>query len=464
MKKLLIISMLAIAVLIAGDRQTVDAVWGEDQIVWTVQNDGTNYWLNGAIKLPEGTDSFYLELPLNPYATISNGSGVESRIDFSAGLSDVIESLLFEDWLGPKLYEYYDISVIAFDGELNDDALARQITTYATEVQIIVQLTTDGTFDYTDMLAYYTSDASITFYQEPPEWRQTYFIKDTADRLRSGYESVPAGVSSIVIDYFDGNASSLGINEDNRLRLLDGITFIDTFYFDEYTRGDSELMILPFDDYSPDVPDEFVVYIYRGTDNITMPLIDMLNRNFEYTFDAELTAINYYSEGSLLSTDVIVKNSIPSAPSDPTPPTDYEFEGWRLPNGQFYDFAGPIPESQIRGASVRLTAIYRAVGAAGTYTTTDPLADTDNDLYVLLNGVGFTTAAERATFVTVALVILTIILFAVQVPPFAIMTVDIVILAMFMTFGLLSAFAVVVLMVVLLSGAAITYTRGARYE
>lgn len=444
MKKLtLMLVLFALALFTAV--QPTRAAWDENEIAWSVDNDGTNYWLVGGILLPEGVDSIELTLPLNPYTTITNGVGDETRIEFRQGTTDTIESLIFEDWLGDeKVYTYYDISLTMFDMELNDDALGRDIIPDADHLYIIIQLTTDATFDHSDMLTYYAAQAEITFHLSPPDYRDVYFIKGDSTYLYT-YGDLPDGTTSMIFDYFAGNMTTLAYDNasstSNKMRLLDGIDLVTTMYFDDYRPQRGDPLVIPFGDYSPDVPDQYIIYIYPQSANneyIDMTTINMFNRNFTIEYNADLTTVSFYSQGSLYSTSSFVEGTIPTAPAtDPTPPTNFEFIGWRTADGSLFDFEQPFDDNLINNGEIELTAVFRATSASDEYTTTDPTPTDANDFYNLASGIGFANDTGFTLLYLGVIGAATVGLLMAGLPTFATLLVDVLITGFFTFMGFL---------------------------
>ena len=436
MKKFLI--GLLVALSLSLTTTTEAGVFDPHELTWVVQNDGTYWYLVGtAWFTPDTIDSFELNLPLNPYQIITNGTGDESRIEFYYDSTYSNSTLIFEDYFSDsKIERYYDIDLYSFDYEIG--------ATYgnlwdSNKLEVYIQLTTDGTFTYTDMLAYYNSDATIEWHYDTPDYRDLYFYQSGTNLVETNITPVPCGLEGIVISYAN-NGTLLAQNNDgsrSRIRVYDstGLTLYGTYYLDNYLIENSNSIIIPFN--NDNTICNINLMLYRNTDDMTMFHFDYLNRNITWDYSGSIVLVEYYSLGSLIDSEYIVAGNIPDEPSDPTPPTGFEFHSWKTTDGDIYDYTESIPDSLIVNGTVRLTAQYKTIGSLDDPATTDPLPETDNPFYVLISGLGWATDAGFTMVYLASLVVVIVLGLLAKLPSFVILVVIALITAFFLYLGFL---------------------------
>ncbi len=172
-----------------------------------------------------------------------------------------------------------------------------------------------------------------------------------------------------------------------------------------------------------------------------------LDANSEVAIDELINFVKFYSNMSIYSSGRFV--SIPTEPVDPVGAVGYTFDGWYTADGEKYEFTAVTPEMFVAGAFGNyfyLYAHYRATGSQ-VVDTTDPATNLPAGFIDILDIIGFNNLSGFI-FIFVAMSLIVIIgLVLLKVPVLAIAIVEVGLTGLFIYFGMLPLWIIIVIIV-----------------
>jgi len=218
---------------------------------------------------------------------------------------------------------------------------------------------------------------------------------------------------------------------------------------DEYVNllGYDELVITVMMDFSS-VPGGFLEFFDAGT-------------YLQFTIPSEWYTVNVYDRLTLYKSYQIPSSYLaaPPRPDDPTPPTDFNFVGWRRANQEWYYF-DTIDPSYFTDGVMNLYAVYQPINSF------DPPDDPEADglFEDLLTAFGLFNTPGFLFLYFLIIFIITIPLLFLKLPVFVMMVLDILVTALFLFLGFLPIFVTILMFMIFAAGIMFSLRKGDVYE
>ena len=456
LKKILIVSLLAVSLLLTTPKQEVEGAEFPFDITWSTHDYGSGYYgLRGIVYIPAGTVAIEIWIPNSAEHLVENTPADRAELIFE-NCNTGTEDIDIANFFGNGIYDQFIPQYIDFDFEAYD---SQEADLSSCEIlNIYIPQASDPTSRLTDI----DDNDDIVFWDDIPDYRDIYFMHfpsvDSYNFMTPIYET-PLGAKSMTIDMggfsqWNPNISSY----KSKVRIYDGITIIGQYELEDYlTEGTSGYYIIPLDEEDYTEMTHYQLYFYWNAPN--MNFINSVNRAGIIEWDADIQAVYFFNQLSLYDTEIIITGDIPSLPTEPTPATGFEFLGWFDKNGREYTFGTPFPDDLQDDAIVRLFARYIPTDALTEWETDDPTPDT-NHLYNFLVGVGLDSDMALTIFYILSLVAVFILCFKLKVGAFVSLLVGLILTAGFIYFGLIPIIVSSIGLLALITMLIVSWQRG----
>ena len=161
-----------------------------------------------------------------------------------------------------------------------------------------------------------------------------------------------------------------------------------------------------------------------------------------YKVDDVIYNVKYYSQGVLYDTDIFIDTPLPV--TDPTPPTNYEFEYWALSNGTPYEYTIVTADMVVNDTFylyARFTPIVSGVDVD------EPTGNVPSGLTSILGLVNLdNTFGYNVFYVFIGLLLIVVLVWKFQAPILIVTFVEIAWLGISMFMGIVNIWAIVLVL------------------
>ena len=416
MKKLIVFTLALLTMFTGANIQKTEAATATDFTYTIINTFSTYHVLRMELDLYNSVKTVTFTIPPSDYH-VANAGGSTPIISFYDKNAVEIDTFDFDLLFGGRYSGEFtiDLNLLNVYDSLPDTMFITIPQSFGAQPS--------GYFAYLDA---YDNNISYSYFTGYP-FDANLLITGSYTRINIDDYKIPYNTNGITFNFNDFNYEPISNTLYNTQLVLynDANAALDTIAFKDYITYDPQLVVIeiPYDPFEYVLNDatKFDVFIYVNENMRHDEMIAGL-KSLVVTFnDESFKTITFFSETEIYANVSTKLNTLFTYPPDPTPPTGYEFAGWRTKTGEAFDRRILLFED-LEGSTFLLYAAFKIDANTFDPTLVDPVQRTAGifgAFETILAGFGFDTTTGYMLLYAFIMIASLVILIIKHVNPLA---------------------------------------------